>query len=223
MTGTQCQHCASNTPRRFCNGVWIHDRVGDRVVGVDLCGFQEGAPARKGDWIQTFTGRQFYALDPRPEDFHILDVAAGLRNARYSCQSRRVQTVLEHSCLIRRELARQGAPVRVQRGGLLHDLSEAYLVNVPRPIKRDLSNYTEIEDGIMRAAGARFDFDWPVDPLVKAFDSAILHDEVAQNMGPPPAFCRQPAGALLGVAVECWQSDRAMVEFLYDCAQVGVL
>lgn len=217
-----CKPCVDNMPRKFINGRWVHPFDGSiRALDLD-CLFQGDAP-RKGDWIQTFTGRQFFALDPRPEDFHILDIAAGLRNARYSSQSIRVQTVLEHSSLMRREAHRRGYTLRQQRGVLLHDCSEAYFVDVPRPIKRDLANYLEIEDGIMRAASARFDFDWPMPPEVKELDNAILHDEMMQNMAAPPAAWRQLSGSPLGVTVNCWPSDRAMVEFLWDCAQVGVI
>lgn len=221
MTAT-CKHCENNVSREFAEAAkaWRHP------IGAGYfawCGFQEGAPARKGDWIQTFTGRQFWALDPQPADFHILDIAAGLRNARYSCQSLRVQTVLEHSVLMRREAERRGYSIKTQRGVLLHDASEAYLVDVPRPIKRDLTNYVEIEDGIMRTLAQRFDFDWPLDPLVKEIDTAIINDEMAQNMAPAPAAWRQPGPSPLGVTLPNWDGDRAMIEFLWDCTRVGVL
>lgn len=31
---------------------------------------------RKGAWMQTYSGREFYPLDPRPEEIHIEDIAA---------------------------------------------------------------------------------------------------------------------------------------------------
>ena len=30
---------------------------------------------RQGDWLQTYTGKQFYPLDPQPEDIDIQDIA----------------------------------------------------------------------------------------------------------------------------------------------------
>ncbi len=33
---------------------------------------------RKGEWIQTYTGKQFWPLDPRPEDIDIEDIAHAL-------------------------------------------------------------------------------------------------------------------------------------------------
>lgn len=41
--------------------------------------------ARRGDWIQTFTGKAFYPLDPRAEDLEIVDVAHALSHqCRYA-------------------------------------------------------------------------------------------------------------------------------------------
>ncbi len=40
---------------------------------------------RYGDWIQTYTGKQFWPLDPRPEDVDIEDIANALSNlGRYA-------------------------------------------------------------------------------------------------------------------------------------------
>jgi len=224
MTETAtCKLCVENAPREFHAGKWVHP-IPDSKTGLLLgdCGFQGDAP-RKGDWIQTFTGRKFFARDPRPEEIHILDIAAGLRNARYSCQSIGVETVLEHSVLLRRAAAARGHDLRLQRAALLHDASEAYFVDVPRPIKRDLANYLEIEDGIMRAIAARFDFDWPMPAEVKALDNAILIDEMQQNMAPAPDRWRQLAGDPLGVRITCWPPDHAFLVFLQECALVGAV
>ena len=40
--------------------------------------FPPDQDARKGDWIFTASGRQFWALDPRAEEIHIEDVAHAL-------------------------------------------------------------------------------------------------------------------------------------------------
>lgn len=34
--------------------------------------------ARKGDWMQTYTGRQFWPLDPHPDEIDIRDIAHAL-------------------------------------------------------------------------------------------------------------------------------------------------
>lgn len=210
-----CQFCQENFPREFrpVVGKWVHPTFVRSPLhcSADVeCAFQSDDPSRKGDWIQTFTGRQFYALDPRPDDIHILDIAAGLRNARYSSQSIGVETVAEHCVLMWQVAKTRGCDARARRAVLMHDASEAFLVDVPRPIKRDLANYVEIEDVIMRAIAARFDFDWPPPAIVKELDSAIIGDERDQIMAPPPRPWRQP-GDPLGVKVECLAPDIAML------------
>jgi len=220
-----CQYCVDNFRREFDRGRWVHwlpTSDPGALHRLEPCAYQE-ATGRKGDWIQTWTGRQFFALDPRPEDFHILDIAAGLRNARYSSQSIGIETVGEHSVLMWQTARARGYTPRQRRGVLMHDMSEAYLVDVPRPIKRDLSNYTEIEDRIMTAGAVRFDFDWPIAPEVKELDNAILNDEFAQNMAPPPAPWRQLAGGPLGVRIACWPPDVAMLRFLNAAAIEGLI
>jgi hypothetical protein len=220
----RCPHCVDNLPREFDRGRWVHwlPASADRLHELAECAFQE-ASGRKGDWIQTWTGRQFFACDPRPDDFHILDIAAGLRNARYSSQSIGIETVAEHSVLMWQVACARGYTPRQRRTALMHDMSESYLVDVPRPIKRDLANYTEIEDRIMTAGAVRFDFDWPITPEVKELDNAILNDEFAQNMAPPPAPVRMLAGGPLGVRIECWPGDVAMLRFLNAAAVEGLI
>ena len=208
-----CQHCAANAPRHHDGAQWIHPLGGDDVV----CGFQEDV-GREGDWIQTWTGRQFWAREPRPEDFHILDIAAGMRNPRYSNQCILTETVGEHSVLMWREAMRRGYDARLRRAVLLHDCSEPYLIDVPRPIKRDLRDYLDIEDRIMRAAAVRFDFDWPMPAQVKELDNRILNDELAQNMAPPIAPWRQLDGGPLGITLGNWPPEIAFICFLHACA-----
>jgi hypothetical protein len=178
---------------------------------------------RKGDWCQTWTGRQFWPLDPRPADFHILDIAAGMRNARYGAQSVGVQTIGEH-CVLMWLVARkrQFAP-RIRRAVLMHDATEFILNDMLTPIKRFLPDYKAIEDRMAHALAVRFDFDHPLPAEVKELDAAIVNDEVAQNMAPIPAPWGGLNGKPLGVPVQCWPADLAMIRFLHACAIEGMI
>jgi hypothetical protein len=178
---------------------------------------------RKGDWIQTWTGRQFWARDPRPQDFHILDIAAGLRNPRYSSQSIGIQTVAEHSVLMWLVARRRKYSARVRRAVLMHDGSEAYLVDIPKPIKIDFSEYNAAEALIMRALARRYDFDWPMPIEVKQLDGDICNDEFSQNMAPPPAPWASLTGVSLGVRIQCWAADVAMLRWLNAAAIEGMI
>lgn len=60
---------------------------------------------------------------------------------------------------------------------LLHDASEAYLIDVPRPVKQQLPNYKEVENKLMTVIAAKFGFQWPLHPDVKRADEVMLRDE----------------------------------------------
>lgn len=161
------------------------------------------------DWIQTFTGKQFWPLDPRPEEVCIEDIAHGLSmKCRYNGHTKMFYSVAEHSIHVSHWL-----PTGLQLWGLLHDAGEAYLPDVPRPIKPMLTGFRDLEDRVMLAVCRRFGLNCPEPPEVKRIDTAILADEMAQVMGPPPANWHLPEDPL-GVTIEGWLPERAEKEFL---------
>lgn len=121
----------------------------------------------KDEWIQTFTGHAFPVFRPRAEDVRLEDIAQALSNlCRFGGHVREFYSVAQHSVLVATILAedrRWTWQSPIVRLGLLHDAAEAYLVDVPRPIKRSLKEYKGIEDGILRAIFRRFhlaELDW---------------------------------------------------------------
>lgn len=177
---------------------------------------------RQGDWTQTYSGRQFWPLDPRPEDVALIDIAAALSKiARYGGHCLRFQSVAEHCVLMVRRMDGVRTP-RERRTVLLHDASEAYLLDMPRPLKPYLPGYLAFEDQLMRVIAQRFDFDWPLPAWVKALDTGILRDETAQNMAPPPVPWRQFAEPALGVTLQFWSPDQAFAEFMSAAQDCGV-
>lgn len=96
------------------------------------------------DYIETYSGRRFYFLEPEADSIDITDIAHSLSlQCRYTGHCRNFYSVAEHSILVSNLL-----PVRLKLAGLLHDASEAYLTDVASPIKPHLSEYTTIEDNI---------------------------------------------------------------------------
>jgi hypothetical protein len=164
---------------------------------------------RKGDWMQTFTGRQFWPLDPRVDEIDIRDIAHSLsQQCRYAGHCDRFYSVAEHSVL----MSRYATPVN-RLAVLLHDAAEAYLVDVPRPVKKELVGYADIEHLLDLRIAQTFGFNYPWPEEVKALDDAILHDEKAQLMRPAPVdWCLR--GKPLGVDIECWGPFEAEVNFL---------
>ena len=90
--------------------------------------------ARRGGWIQTYTGRQFWPLDPRIEDIDIHDIAHALSHqCRYSGHCLRFYSVAEHSVLLSHHVAGEH-----MLWALLHDAWEAYLAAIPEVERGDL-------------------------------------------------------------------------------------
>jgi len=137
---------------------------------------------RIGGWIQTFTGRAFWPLDPRTEDIVIEDVAHALSNmCRYTGHTRVFYSVANHAVLASHACAPEDA-----LEGLLHDASEAYLVDVPRPIKHYMVLYKDVEARLEVVIAERFDLRYPWPPSVKTADNALLATERRDLMAPPP-------------------------------------
>lgn len=165
--------------------------------------------ARHGDWMQTFTGRQFWPMDPRPEEVAIADIAHALSLAcRYAGHCRRFYSVAEHCVLMA-----WAVEPRHQLWALMHDASEAYLVDVPRPLKPYLPGYKVAEAAVMLAICARFGLPAEMPAAVHAADNRILHDELAQAMAAPPMPWNLP-GEPLGVTLQFWEPQRAEFEFV---------
>lgn len=164
---------------------------------------------RKGDWIQTATGRQFWPIDPRPEDIDLYDIAHALaRLCRYGGHCTQFYSVAEHSVLLASKVAPEN-----RLWALLHDASEAYLVDVPRPLKPFLAGYREAEDRIMRAVCDHFGLVGEMPDEVKALDTRILTDERQQNMVAAPQPWSTDAEPI-GVTVCCWEPHIAQREWL---------
>lgn len=153
---------------------------------------------RRGDWTQTFSGRQFWPLDPRADEVFVEDVAHALAlQCRFGGACREFYSVAEHSVRVADEVARVmrtsgcAAPrvARVAFAALLHDAAEAYLVDVPRPIKAHLAGYRELEADILAAVRDRFGVVPPgVDErLIRYADEALLATEARDLMAAPPA------------------------------------
>jgi hypothetical protein len=103
-------------------------------------------------WMETASGRKFFPFDPRPQDIDIGDIAISLANqCRFGGMMVPFYSVAQH-CL---HVSSMLPPEFVVRG-LLHDAAEAYIVDLPTPLKNCLPKYKEIEDQILVAIAAHF-------------------------------------------------------------------
>lgn len=120
--------------------------------------------------IRTFTGKYINPIEPDLELICLEDIAHALSmQCRFGGHLPRFYSVAQHCVAVASLL-----PPGLQRQGLMHDASEAYLIDVPRPVKEQLTNYKGIENNLMYTIANLFSFDWPLSDLVKAADEEML-------------------------------------------------
>jgi len=136
--------------------------------------------------IGTRSGQELRPFDPRPQDVTLPDIAHATANVcRASGQSDVFYSVGLHSLYVSRDLQRRGESPRTQLYGLLHDASEAYVADVPGPLKRHLPNYRRAEERVQSAIWAAFDLPEPSETAwaaVKRADDRLQRYELPELM-----------------------------------------
>jgi hypothetical protein len=145
----------------------------------------------RGDWMQTYTGRVFYPLDPHPEAVCIADIAHALaQQCRYAGHSLFHYSVAQHSVLVSTHVPREHAV-----WGLMHDAAEAYLVDLPRPVKHSVVGYDAAEERVLEAVAERFGLSLPMPDAVRIADNQALATEqrdVMRSCGRPWSLTEEP-------------------------------
>lgn len=126
-----------------------------------------------GRLIRTYSGHYFDVFDPNPDHIEIEDIAHSLSLlCRFAGHIKSFYSVAEHSLWVAHKVAPQNA-----LSALLHDASEAYLIDLPKPIKNEIPQYLEIEDKVMKVIAKKLGFQYPFPEDVKFADKAALEYE----------------------------------------------
>lgn len=119
-------------------------------------------------------------MDPKPDEVFIEDIAHALAyTCRFGAHCKIFYSVAEHSLLVS-----QVVPAPYALCGLMHDATEAYVTDVPRPLKTFLSGYKAIEQGVWRAIATKFGLPLVLPVCVKGADDAVLLAEADLLMSP---------------------------------------
>lgn len=123
--------------------------------------------------IRTYTGKVFDLENLTEEMICIEDIAHALSNtARFAGHSKIMIPVSQH-CLH----MYNNVPQHLKIAALLHDASEAYIGDMPKPFKSLMPDYQKLEDKIMHMVAGKYGFDYPLDPIVKKADMDMLEYE----------------------------------------------
>lgn len=142
------------------------------------------------DWIQTYSGEQFFYDNIDPESINILDIAVALtRECRYGGHATIFYSVAEHSVHVYDHLVAQGYDAHTCFAGLMHDATEAYCKDIMRPLKKLIAReYDPIEQAVWEAIADKFGIDRDLPEAVKWADNAVLLAEKEQIMRPGPRW-----------------------------------
>lgn len=128
-------------------------------------------------FIGTYTNKHFNFLNPHVDEVCIEDIAQALSmNCRYNGHVKSFYSVAEHCCIISDMIDRETGDSLEALSALLHDASEAYLTDIPRPIKPHLGGYMEMEAKAERVIQQKFGIS-PMSKRVKYIDTHICRAE----------------------------------------------
>lgn len=136
---------------------------------------------RYGDWMETFTGRRFWPLDPREDEVCIEDIAHALSMlCRFGGHCREFYSVAQHSCHVADMVAARSPEHALV--ALMHDAEEAYVGDIIRPIKRSYPPIAQAGSQVWEVITRRFKLPLVLPDVVKWADNVMLRNEHAQLM-----------------------------------------
>ena len=168
--------------------------------------------------IETFSGMMIDPLAPEAGLISIDDIAHSLSmQCRFNGHSTRFYSVAEHS-VHAAKLAEKFFPDKpiIAKFALLHDASEAYLCDVPRPIKSSFPNYLEWESALSEIIYKKYTGKLPteadeamilkVDNIMLATESRELIPSKGKDWGVPECVDSE-------TTLFCWSPEEAENEF----------
>lgn len=161
-------------------------------------------------YIETYSGNQLYFLSPTEDMVELEDISNGLSKlCRYSGGITKFYSVAEHCVILARKVMEITGDHEQAITALLHDGSEAFCADLPRPIKHCCPDYMDVEGKINEVIFKKFNIK-PINELIHYLDTNIVRDESVLFKNPPKWV---EDFKCIGIEVECWDHNRAKVEW----------
>lgn len=138
------------------------------------------SPSKLDGCINTLSGKKFDFIRPSAEMIDIQDIASGLAyKGHFAGQTSYMFSIAQHSIMVCDEFCLQepDASDEMKLMALLHDASEAYTGDMPKPLKVFMDNFVSLENTIMHAIGRRFNLPIHLMHLIKPIDLKVQNIE----------------------------------------------
>jgi hypothetical protein len=162
-------------------------------------------------------------FDPDPDQIELADIARALGNqCRFGGHCERFYSVAQHCVIVSELVEHEGGSAEDALAGLMHDAAEAYLGDLPHPIKHRSqlgAAFREAEKPLERVIRDRFSIaDSSI--ALKRIDRALLATErrafSAEGWDWPELAGFQP----LDLELEAWPPDKATEAFIRRFAEL---
>ncbi len=169
--------------------------------------------ARQDTWVGTVSGRHIDFLNPDPSQVEIEDIATGLSNvARFSGQTEQHYSVAQHSVMCSNKVSPY-----VAMQALLHDATEAYMGDCPRPLKVVLgAAWKDVEARLLAVIMQRFGLPEKLNPEIKTVDNrwVVTERQHLQPYGPSWTGAWLDGVVPYNVNLVPWSPLEARINFL---------
>lgn len=121
----------------------LHGVTSAQTSGLDLSQVKEA-------WIQTYERHRVNVFAPSALEFDIVDIAHHLAlQCRFNGSLKSFYSVAQHAVMVSHLV-----PPEHAFAGLMHDATEAYISDLPKPIKRVMTQYQQVEAVLWEAIAA---------------------------------------------------------------------
>lgn len=133
----------TSSPGNGTNGSHARVALAAEMVG-ETNRDESNAEEPSGEYIETHTNRHMYPFDPSADMVCLEDIAHAVAHlCRFTGHTNRFYSVAEHSVHVSLRV-----PKKFAKAALLHDAAEAYMHDIPRPLKRFLYVSLDGDEGL---------------------------------------------------------------------------
>ena len=181
------------------------------------------SPPAPGPYLQTVSGRFVNPFDPDPEQLDPGDIARALANiCRFGGHCRPFYSVAQHSVIVSELVEQRGGDVEDVFAALMHDAAEAYLGDMPHPIKHRSPLGVAFKAAVGHLESVlrtRFSIKADV-PEIKRIDRALLATERRSVSGESWDWPELEGVEALDIELVAWPPDDAERAFTARFAEL---